>query len=117
LAQLKTTMRSDVLHGKTVPGVLQGVMVFTMVANLVRLVMWRSAPLQHLAVAQISVLDALRWLSAPHTGRPPVAWIVNPARPPRGEPRVKKRRPTPFPFMITPRPERRRQLVQQALGG
>jgi hypothetical protein len=110
-------MRRDGLHGTTGPGVLQEVMVFTLVSHRVRLVMWRSAPLQPLAVAPIRVLDARRWRSAPHTGRPLVAWIVNPARPPRGEPRVKKRRPKPVPAMITPRPERRRQLVQPALSG
>jgi hypothetical protein len=81
LGHLKTTMRMEVLHCKTVPGVLKELMVFTIVYNLVRLVMWRSATLQHSAVEQISFLDALRWLSAPHTGMPLVALIVNPARP------------------------------------
>jgi hypothetical protein len=33
------------------------------------------------------------------------------------EPRVKKRRPTSFPFMIKPRQALRQQLVQQELGG
>jgi IS4 transposase len=70
LAHLKTTMRMDVLHGKTVPGVLKELMVFAIVYNLVRLVMWQSATLQHTTVERISFLDALRWLSAPGTGRP-----------------------------------------------
>ena len=39
LAQLKTTMHMDVLHCKTVPGVLKEVTVFAIVDNLVRLVM------------------------------------------------------------------------------
>jgi hypothetical protein len=38
----------DVLHGKTVPGVLQELTIFTIVDNLVRMVMWHSAMLQHL---------------------------------------------------------------------
>ena len=116
LAQLKTTMQMDVLHCKTVPGVLKELTVF-IVYNLVRLVMWQSATLQHTAVERISFLDALRWLSAPSTGMPLGALIVNPARPHRVEPRVKKRRPKPFPLMITPRQELRQQLIQPALSG
>jgi hypothetical protein len=70
LAQLKTTMRMDVLYCKTVPRVLKELMVFAIVYNLVHLVMWQSATLQHTTVERISFLDALRWLSAPGTGRP-----------------------------------------------
>jgi hypothetical protein len=116
-AHLKTTMQMDVLHCKTVPGVLKELTVFAMVYNLVRLVMRQSATLQHTAVERISFLDALRWLSTPHTGMPLVALIVNPARPLRVEPRVKKRRPKPFPLMLTPRQELRQQLIQQACRG
>jgi hypothetical protein len=36
LAQLKTTMQMDVLHGQTVPGVLKELTVFAIVYNLVR---------------------------------------------------------------------------------
>jgi hypothetical protein len=117
LAHLKTTMQMDVLHCKTVPGVLKELTVFAIVYNLVRLVMWPSATLQHTAVERISFLDALRWLSAPSTGMPLVALIVNPVRPHRVEPRVKKRRPKSFPFMIKPRQTLRQQLVQQELQG
>ena len=70
LAQLKTTMRMDVLPGKTVPGVLKVLPVFAIVYNLVRLVMRPSATLQHLGVERSSVLEALRWLSAPSPGLP-----------------------------------------------
>ncbi|MGH8064876.1 MAG: transposase [Candidatus Entotheonellia bacterium] len=117
LMYLKTTMRMDVLHCKTVPVVLKELTVFAIVYNLVRMVMWQSATLQHIGVERISFLDALRWLSAPSTGRPLVALIVNPIRPHRVEPRVKKRRPKSFPFMIRPRQELRQQLVQQRLRG
>jgi hypothetical protein len=117
LAQLKTTMPMDVRHGKTVPGVLKEVTVFAIVYNLVPLVMRHSATRQHIAVERISCLDALRWLSAPRTGSPLVALIVNLIRPHRVEPRVKKRRPKSFPLMITPRQELRQQLVQQELRG
>ena len=70
LTQLKTSMQMDVLHGKTVPGVLKELTVFAIVYNLVRMVMCPSATRQPIGVARISFLDALRWLSAPSTGRP-----------------------------------------------
>jgi hypothetical protein len=98
-------MHMDVLHGKTVPGVRKEVTVFAIVDNLVRLVMCQSATRQHSGVERISFLDALRWLGAPSTGVPLGALIVNPIRPHRVEPRVKKRRPKSFPFMIKPRQE------------
>jgi Transposase DDE domain len=116
LAHLKTTMRMDVLHCKTVPGVLKELTVFALVYNLVRMVMWHSAILQHLAVERISFLDALRWLGAPNTGVPLEALFVNPVRPNRAEPRVKKRRPKAFPFMTKPRRTLRQALMQQTLG-
>jgi Transposase DDE domain len=117
LAHLNTTMRMDVLHCKMVPGVLKELTVLAIVYNLVRMVIWQSAALHHVGVERISVLDALRWLSAPRTGMPLVALIVNPAHPHRVEPRVRKRRPKSFPFMLKPRQELRQQLVQQELGG
>jgi hypothetical protein len=45
------------------------------------------------------------------------ALIVNPIRPHRVEPRVKKRRPKSFPLMVTPRQELRQQMVQPELRG
>jgi Transposase DDE domain len=117
LAHLKTTMRMDVLHGKTVSGVLKELAVCVIVYNLVRLVMCQSAALQGIGAERISVADALRWLGAPSTGVPLGALLVNPVRLHRAEPRVKKRRPKSFPFMITPRQELRRPMVHQALGG
>ena len=117
LAQLKTTMQMDVLHCKTVPGVLKELTIFTIVYNLVRMVMGQSAGLQHLGVERISFLDALRWLSAPSTGLPLEALLVNPSRLHRVEPRVKKRRPKSFPFMLKPRQGLRQQLLRQELGG
>jgi len=82
----------------------------------VHMVILQSAQLQRVDVARISFLDALRWLGAPSTGMPLVALIINPARPHRVEPRVKKRRPKKFPFMSKPRHELRHQLIQRAIG-
>jgi hypothetical protein len=103
LAQLKTTMPMGVWHGQTVPGVLQERAVCALVYHLVRPVMWPAAVLQHLNLERISFLDARRWFSAPRSGLPLGGLIVNPVRPPRVAPRVKKRRPKSFPFMIKPR--------------
>src|SRR5688500_15049196 len=113
LSQLKTTMPMEVLPCKTVPGVLKALTVFAIVYNLVRLVMCQSATLQHLSIERISFIDALRWLGALSTRVPLGALCVNPIRPHRVEPRVKKRRPKSFPFMITSRHVLRQQLVQQ----
>jgi hypothetical protein len=55
LAQLKTTMQMDVLHCKTVPGVLKELTVFAIVYNLVRMVMWQSAALQHVGLEVLGV--------------------------------------------------------------
>jgi Transposase DDE domain len=115
LLHLKTAMQMDVLHCKTVPGVLKELTVFAIVYNLVRLVMCQSATLQHLSIERISLIDALRWLRALDTKVPLGALIINPIRPHRVEPRVKKRRPKPFPLMIKPRQSLRQQLVQQEL--
>ena len=58
LAHLKTTMPMDVLHGQTVPGVLQELTVLAIVYNLVRMVMWHSAMRPHINVERISFLEA-----------------------------------------------------------
>ena len=116
LAYLKTTMQMDVLHGQIVPGVRKELTVFAIVYNLVRMSMCQAATLQRIGVARISFVEALRWLGAPSTGVPLGALIVTPVRPYRVEPRVKKRRPKSFPFMLTPRQALRQQLVQQKTG-
>jgi Transposase DDE domain len=117
LAQLQTSMQMDVLHGQTVLSTLKELTIFAIVYNLVRMVMRPSALLQHTATERISVLDALRWLSAPGAGMPLEAQISIPIRPNRVEPRVKKRRPKSFPLMIKPRQELRQPLVQPELRG
>jgi Transposase DDE domain len=116
LAQLKTTMKMDVLHCKTVLGVHKELLVFAILYNLVRLVILQSAKQQQVDVERISFLDTLRWLGAPDSGVSLEVLFVNPARPHRVEPRVKKRRPKAFPFMSKPQRVLRQALIQQALG-
>jgi IS4 transposase len=59
LAQLKTTMKMDVLHCQTVLGVPKELLVFAILSNLVRLVILQSAKQQQVGVERISFLDAL----------------------------------------------------------
>jgi hypothetical protein len=61
LGQLKTTMQMDVLHGKTVLGVLKALTISAIIYNLVRLVMPQSALQHQIEVERSSLLDALRW--------------------------------------------------------
>jgi Transposase DDE domain len=116
LRHLKTAMHMDVLHGKTVAGVLKDLTIFAIIDNLVRMVILPSAQLPRVDAARISFLDALQWFGAPSTGMPVAALIINPARPHRVEPGVRKRRPKNFPFISKPRQELRIQLMKQALG-
>jgi putative transposase len=115
-AQLKTTMKRDVLPCQTVLGVQKELLVFASLDNLVCLVILPSAKPQQVDVARISFLAALRWLGAPDTGVPLEILRVNPARPNRVAPRVTKRRPKAFPFMSKPRRIFRQASMQHTLG-
>ena len=110
---LKTTMGLDVLKCQTVNGVLKELMVFALIYNVVRLVMGQAARRQHVSVDRISFIDALRWLASAQDDEPLPALVVNPHRPYRYEPRVRKRRPKPYPLMTKPRHELRKSLVQK----
>lgn len=89
--------------------------VFTLIDNLVRLVILQAAKHQQVDVERSSFIDALRWLGAPDSGVPLEALFVNPSHPNRVEPRVQKRRPKKYPCMIKPRHVLRKQLIQQAV--
>jgi hypothetical protein len=110
-AHLKTTMGMDVLHCRSVEGVLKELTMFALVYNLARLVMLAAAREQSIPLAQTSFVDALRWLAEACHHTPTVRLHVNPARKNRIEPRVRKRRPKEYPLMKQPR----RQLQQQLL--
>ena len=102
-AHLKTTMGMDVLKCKSVDGVLKELIVFALVYNLVRAVMGVAAQRQGVDVERISFIDAARWLAAATPAEPLIRLVVNPPRPCRYEPRVRKRRPKQFPLMKAPR--------------
>ena len=109
-------MKMDVLHCKTAQGVRKELTVFTLIYNLICLIMRQSAHHQQVDVERISFIDALRWLSEPASGVPLERLFVNRTRPNRYEPRVKKRRPKKFPYMNKPRHILRKGLIQQAVG-
>ena len=111
LRHLKQTMKMDVLHCTTKVGVLKELAVFIIVYNLVRRVMAAAAQRQQVAPERISFIDAWRWLqqAEPTSALPDL--IVNPERPGRYEPRVRKRRPKQYPVMKKPRAELRKALL------
>ena len=114
-AHLKTTMKMDVLKCKTVPGVMKELAVFVLVYNLVRMVMLKSAKLQKVNVERISFFDALRWLASSGTAVYLDSLVINPLRPNRIEPRVRKRRPKNFAVMVRPRATMRQELMDNGV--
>jgi len=113
LRDLKCTLGMDVLKGKKVETVLKEAHLFTLVYNLVRLVVVEAARRQRVRPDRISFIDALRWLqpAKPRTPLPPL--VTNPTRPGRLEPRCRKRRPKQYPLMKVPRHELRKRLKKQ----
>lgn len=87
--------------------------VFALVYNLTRLVMLSAASTQRVPVTRVSFVAALRWLASPTPQDTPLVLPVNPERPNRYEPRVRKRRPKQYPLMTVPRCKLRQQLFQQ----
>jgi hypothetical protein len=111
LRHLKQTMGMDVLRCTTVEGVLKELAVFAVVYNLVRRVMAAAAQRQKVAIDRISFIDAWRWLQEAEPMSALTDLVVNPARPGRCEPRVRKRRPKHFPVMKKPRATLRQALL------
>lgn len=110
---LKTTMKMDVLHCKTVRGVLKELTMFLLVYNLVRMTMWEAARRQGVALERISFIDALRWLATAEPSDELPNLVINPLRRGRAEPRVRKRRPKGYKIMTQPRDALRKVLLQQ----
>jgi len=104
---LKTTMGMEHLKCQTPEGVMKELMVFALVYNLIRAVMAQAAQRQGIADAnRISFIDVsrcLRSLLTASLSKPPPQFIVNPRRPGRHHPRVKKRRMKEYDLMNKPR--------------
>jgi hypothetical protein len=115
-AYLKTIMRMDVLRCKTVDGVLKELAIFAIVYNLVRLVMWKAAQRERVCPQRVSFVDALRWLAeACRQPSLPLRVILNPYRPGRHQPRVRKRRPKEYDLLKVPRRQLCKQLYSKRL--
>ena len=69
----------------------------------------RAAAQQNVAPERIGFLDAIRWLLAGMRRGTPL--LINPLRPHRVEPRVRKRRPTTYPLMTQTRTTLREKLT------
>jgi hypothetical protein len=108
---IKTTMKMDVLRCQTVRGVLKELTMFLLVYNMVRMTMLEAARRQEVPVERISFVDALRWLATAQPGDELPDLVVNPLRPDRAEPRVRKRRPKQYPLMQITRDELRKALL------
>jgi len=112
LRELKITLGMDVLRCKTPDGVLKELAVFTLVYNLVRAACLASAAERGVPPDRISFTDAMRWLREPRPWVSLSELLVNPTRPDRIEPRVRKRRPKQYPLMQKPRSELKELLLR-----
>jgi hypothetical protein len=115
LKSLKVTMKMDVLKCTTVDGVHKELTMYAIAYNLVRLTMCEAGERQGVAADRVSFIDALRWLRGADEGEEMPELVVNPLRPGRYEPRVKKRRAKQYPLMKRPRAELRKMLREKDL--
>ena len=115
LKHMKITMKMDILKCKTVDGVRKEVAMYAIAYNLVRSAMLESAELQSVDPDRISLVDTIRWLTAPAGESDTPILVVNPPRPGRFEPRVRKRRPKQYPLMTKPRKEYRKELLTKGV--
>jgi Transposase DDE domain len=113
LRHLKQTLHLDVLRCRTAEGVLKELALVVLIYNLVRRVMWQAARRQAVAAERISFIDAWRWLRHARPGEPLADLVVNPERPGRAEPRVRKRRPKEFALMKRPRDQLRKEMFKK----
>jgi Transposase DDE domain len=113
LRHLKQTLHLDVLRCHSVEGVLKELAMLVLIDNLVRRVIWEAARRQEVAAERISFIDAWRWLRYARPGEELPDLVVNPERPGRAEPRVRKRRPKEFPVMKRPRAQLRKEMFRQ----
>ena len=108
---IKISMKMDILKCKSVDGVMKELTMFAIAYNLIRSVMVESARVQNASVDQVGFLDAVRWLINPGPVGDVSRILINPHRPDRVEPRVRKRRPKQYPVMKKPRTELRNHLL------
>jgi hypothetical protein len=110
LRWLKTTMGMERLHCQSVDGVKKELLMYLIVYNLLRLLIYDAALRQHVRPENISFADALARLRYGQ-GNDWVDLEIIPLRPGRLEPRVVKRRPKAYPKMNKPRAQLRQTLL------
>jgi hypothetical protein len=115
LKSLKITMKMDVLRCTAVDGIHKELTMYAIAYNLVRLTMCEAGERQGVATDRVSFVDALRWLRGADEGEEMPELVINPLRPGRYEPRVRKRRPKQYPVMKRPRAELRKLLREKDL--
>jgi len=100
---LKTTLKMEVLHGKSPKMVQTEILAYVLVYNLVQLVIHEAARKQGVLPERISFVDAVRWITTAdgHDDLSPL--LMNPLRLGRFEPRVRKRRHNGYSYMMRPR--------------
>jgi hypothetical protein len=128
LREIKITLGMDVLRGQSPDIVRKEIYMHLLAYNLLRTLMWQAAvtrgrDLHRLSFAgtvdRLNALLPYLWLyqGTPHALRLYqllLHWIAHdplPHRPNRIEPRAKKRRPKPYPWMQQPRHEMRQALA------
>lgn len=84
--------------------------MYAIAYNLARSAMMESARVQRVEPDRISLIDAIRWMTDPESQGDAPILVVNPNRPGRYQPRVRKRRPKQYPLMTKPRAEYRKDL-------
>ena len=104
-------MGMEVLHCKTVGGVMNELWMYMLVYNLVRQIMVEAARKQNVTPDRVSFIDALRWLCCLQLGQKLTMLIINPLRTDRVEPRVIKRRMKNYTLMTKPREELRQDMI------
>lgn len=109
---LKSTLNMAVLKGKSVGVIEREILAYVLVYNLVAREIRRCARTRNVSPERISFIDAVRWLLSGMC--PGVHLRINPRRPGRIEPRVRKRRSTNYPYMTRPRDTLRLELMRNS---
>lgn len=129
LRDLKTTLRMEIVRGKSADLVRKEILMHFLAYDLIRALMWQAAQEHHRPLHRLSFAGTMQRFQvvAPYLclfrgTRPAVMmyqllllWIVSdlvPHRPHRVEPRVVKRRPKPHKLLNRPRDEMRRALFK-----
>ena len=129
IRDLKTTLKMEVLRGKSPDIVSKEILMHFLAYDLLRALMWQAAKTHHRPLHRLSFAGTMQHFEAvaPYlclfAGTPKgqalyellLSWIANdtiPDRPGRLEPRAVKRRPKPYKLMNRPRDEMRKAQMR-----